>query len=270
MQCQGRLKEALAAFRQAVHFDPASAVAHCNLGTLLFAFDCNTEAHAGLRRALALDPGYAPAHGNLSALFLRSGYPIEAESASRTAIALAPNQHNWLTNLGVALFSQGRHIEAGDCYRKALTMQPDYARGHGNLLFALNYRTDLTAEAIFAEYQDWDRRHASHLTSAALPFTLDRTPGRRLRVGYVSADFRQHAVAMFAEPLLAAHDRSNVELYLYSDVLAADATTERFRSLADHWRNTIGLPDAKLAERFAPTRSMSWSISPATVRAIDC
>ncbi len=249
LQCQGRLKEALAAFRQAVHFDPASAVAHCNLGTLLFAFDCNTEAHAELRRALALDPGYAPAHGNLSALFLRSGYPIEAESASRTAIALAPNQHNWLTNLGVALFSQGRHIEAGDCYRKALTMQPDYARGHGNLLFALNYRTDLTAEAIFAEYQDWDRRHASHLTSAALPFTLDRTPGRRLRVGYVSADFRQHAVAMFAEPLLAAHDRSNVELYLYSDVLAADATTERFRSLADHWRNTIGLPDAKLAEQ---------------------
>ena len=128
-------------------------------------------------------------------------------------------------------------------------MRPDYARWHGNLLFALNYRTDLTAEAVFAEYQDWDRRHARHLATEAPPFTLDRTPGRRLRIGYVSADFRQHAVAMFAEPLLAAHDRSNVELYLYSDVPAEVATTERFRSLADHWRNTIGLPDTKLAEQ---------------------
>ena len=171
-----------------------------------------------------------------------------AESASRAAIALAPDQHRWLTNLGVALFSQGRHAEAEECYRKALTMQPDYASGHGNLLFALNYRPDATAEAIFAEYQDWDRRHAKHLASDIPPFALDRTPGRRLRIGYVSADFRQHAVAMFAEPLLAAHDRSNVELYLYAGVPAEDTATERFRSLSDHWRSTIGLCDAKLAE----------------------
>ena len=118
---------------------------------------------AALRHALALDPGYALAHGNLGALLARSGCPVAAESASRTAIALAPDQHRWLTNLGVALFSQGRHAEAEECYRKALTMQPDYASGHGNLLFALNYRPDITAEAIFAEYQDWDRRHAKHL-----------------------------------------------------------------------------------------------------------
>ena len=248
LQHQGRLQDALGAFRNAAQCEPASAVVHCNLGTLLFAFECNAEALAELRRALALDPGYALAHGNLSALLARSGCPIAAESASRTAISLAPDQHCWLTNLGVALLSQGRHAEAEKCYRKALAMRPDYASGHGNLLFALNYRTDVTAEAVFAEYQDWDRRHAKHLGSEAPPFALDRTPGRRLRIGYVSADFRQHAVAMFAEPLLAAHDRSNVELYLYAGVAAEDAATERFRLLSDHWRNTIGLCDARLAE----------------------
>ena len=222
---------------------PIATSAPCSLHST-----SNTEAHAELRRALALDPWTGAGAWQPQRLLARSGCPLEAESASRTAISLAPDQHCWLTNLGVALFSQGRHAEAEGCYRKALAMRPDYAAGHGNLLFALNYRTDLTAEAIFAEYQNWDRRHAQHLASEAAPFALDRTPGRRLRVGYVSADFRQHAVAMFAEPLLAAHDRSNVELYLYSGVVAEDATTERFRSLGDHWRNTVGLRDAKLAE----------------------
>ena len=51
----------------------------------------------------------------------------------------------------------------------------------------------------------------------------DRTPGRKLRVGYVSPDFRQHAVALFAEPLLAAHDRAQVELFCYAELAVEDA-----------------------------------------------
>ena len=251
LQCQGRLNESLSAFREAVQHDPACTVAHCNIGTILLALDHNTEALVAFRRALTLDPGHALAHGNIGALLARSGWPIAAESASRTAISLAPDQHCWLTNLGVALLTQGRYAEAEACYRKALVMRPDYAAGHGNLLFALNYRTDVTGEAVFAEYDAWDRRHARHHAPMTPNYTLDRTPGRRLRVGYVSADFRQHTVAMFAEPLIAAHDRSRVELYLYSGVAAEDATTERFRLLSDHWQNTIGLTDAQLAEQIS-------------------
>jgi predicted O-linked N-acetylglucosamine transferase (SPINDLY family) len=248
LQCQGRLNESLSAFRTAVRYDPACTAAHCNIGTILFALDHNAEALIAFRRALTLDPGHALAHGNIGALLARSGWPIAAESASRTAISLAPDQHCWLTNLGVALLAQGRYAEAEACYRKALAMRPDYAVGHGNLLFALNYRTDVTEEAVFAECDAWDRRHARHLAPTTPNYTLDRTPGRRLRVGYVSADFRQHAVAMFAEPLIAAHERSTVELYLYSGVAAEDAETDRFRSLSDHWHNTIGLTDAELSE----------------------
>jgi predicted O-linked N-acetylglucosamine transferase (SPINDLY family) len=245
---QGQLSDAVNAFRSAVQFAPASAEAHSNLGTLLFALEHNEDARVSLTQAITLDPDYAKAHGNLGALYARCGCPVAAEASSRAAIALAPEEHRWLTNLGVALFAQGRHKEAESCYRQALAMRPDYASGHGNLLFALSYRTDISPEAVFAEYQEWDRRHASHLASTALPFALDRTAGRRLRVGYVSPDFRQHAVALFAEPLLAAHDRSDVELYCYSDVAAQDAATARFQSLADHWRSTLGLDDAELAE----------------------
>jgi Flp pilus assembly protein TadD len=247
LQSQGRLKEALEAFRHAVQYDPGGTIYHSNLGTLLFALNQNAEALAELQLALTLDHDNALAHGNLGALLARSGCPMAAERASRAAISLAPDQHCWLTNLGVALFAQGRHAEAEEAYRAALAMRPDHASGHGNLLFALNYRTDLTAEAIFAEYQDWDRRHAKPLAVESQPFNLDRTRGRRLRVGYVSADSRQHAVAMFAEPLLAAHDRSSIELYLYAGVAAAKA--ERCGQLQDHATRGVFLDRASACAR---------------------
>jgi predicted O-linked N-acetylglucosamine transferase (SPINDLY family) len=69
-----------------------------------------------------------------------------------------------------------------------------------------------------------------------------------LRVGYVSADFRQHSVAWFAEPLLAAHDRTRIELFCYAAVATPDAVTERFRAIAEHWRSIDGLDDAAVAE----------------------
>ena len=79
-------------------------------------------------------------------------------------------------------------------------------------------------------------------------FALDRTPGRRLRVGYVSPDFRQHAVALFAEPLLAAHDRTQVELFCYAEVPVEDATTHA----SAPWQ-TIGVPRSAAAMPTWPT-----------------
>jgi predicted O-linked N-acetylglucosamine transferase (SPINDLY family) len=101
---------------------------------------------------------------------------------------------------------------------------------------------------VFAEYRAWDRQHAAPLTPVEPSFPLDRSPDRRLRVGYVSADFREHSVACFAAPLLAAHDRSNIELFCYASVATPDSTTERFRAGADEWRNIAGIDDAAVAE----------------------
>ncbi len=244
----GRPRAALDAYHNASTHLPQSAQAHSDYGTMLFGFNRSQEAYEELRCALTLDPSNASAHGNLGALLLRTGYPVAAEAECRAAIAQSPKEYRWLTNLGVALLMQCRFVEAAECAQKALAQKADYPIAHGNLLFNLTYRPDLSGQTIFAEFQDWDRRHARPLAPANPSFALDPNPNRKLRVGYVSADFRQHAVALFAEPLLRAHDSAFLELYLYSGVAAEDDTTKRFHDLADEWRNTVALNDAQLAE----------------------
>lgn len=244
-QRQGHLQQAEAAFRSAAQHAPQWVEARTNLGLAIFALDRLDEAERTLQEAIRLDPGHAPAHGNLGAVLMRGGCPIAAEAATRAALERAPEEHRWISNLAGALQMQGRHQEAEAEYRRALELRPDYASGHGNLLFALNYQDDVTGPQVFAEYCEWDRRHARKLREPT-----PRTPptaGRRLRVGYVSADFRQHAVALFSEPLLAAHDRNRISLYCYAEVPLEDDTTQRFRNLADEWRSTVGLTDEQLA-----------------------
>ncbi|MGE0222237.1 MAG: tetratricopeptide repeat protein, partial [Acetobacteraceae bacterium] len=248
LQRCGNLAEAVPAFQAATRHAPAWPEAHTNLGVALLGLEQYEAARQAFQAALAIDPDYSPAHGNLSALLLRAGHPVAAEAASRRALDCSPREHRWLSNLAVALQMQVRHAEAEAAYRQALSLRPDYAGGHGNLLFALNYRSDLPAEAIFAEYRRWDEAHARPKRPADPGFRLEPLANRRLRIGYVSPDFRQHAVALFAEPVLAAHDRSQVELFCYAEVFLEDETTQRFRALADHWRSTVGLDDATVAD----------------------
>ena len=182
-----------------------------------------------------------------------------------------PGNSNAFNNLGGALMRQSRLREAETALREALRLRPDFALPHSNILFCLNYRDDLPPEAIFAEYQQWDARHGRPLAPADPQFALDRTPGRRLRVGYVSPDFRTHAVALFAEPLLAAHDRSQVELFCYAEVPVEDATTQRFRALADHWRSTRRTQRCRTGrDACGRTASTCWWISPAIPPATGC
>jgi predicted O-linked N-acetylglucosamine transferase (SPINDLY family) len=282
LRTQRRYAEAEVAYRRALQLNPSLVPALGNLGNVLLdqnkpdeaevviadalerapdrpwllrslalsmmARGMPDRAETALRRALTADPADADAHETLGALLGQNGRPIEAEAHHRAALPGLKDRHRGLSNLAIVLQMQGRHAEADQCYREALASRPDYATGHGNLLFSLNYRTDLTAEDIFAEYRNWDRQHAARLAPAEPWIELDRSPERRLRIGYVSADFRQHAVALFAEPLLAAHDRSAGELFCYAEVAVPDVVTDRFRSLADHWRCTVGLGDAAVAD----------------------
>ncbi len=247
-QVQGQLDKAADCFRRAIQNDPRCASAYFHLGTVMRSQDRDFEAIGCFQDALRHDPALVEAHLGLSSLFRQLVRPDEAAAASRRALELAPQSASAFAQWALALQLQGESAAAIAAYRRAVELDPSDALGHSNLLYTLNFQPARDAAALFAEHRAWAERHAEPLTLAAAPHENQRAPERRLRVGYVSAHFREHAVSFFSEPMITAHDHRLFEVFCYADVHRADAVTQRFRTAADQWRDITNLSDQQAAE----------------------
>jgi predicted O-linked N-acetylglucosamine transferase (SPINDLY family) len=245
---RGRLEEALAAYRSAIQLKPDYADAHVNLGTILNDQGRLDDAMAAYQTALKLRPGYPEAYLNLGNVLNEQDRLDEALGAFRTAVQVKPDYAEAHLNLGNALCAQGRLEEAITAYRTAVQLQPDAAHRHSNLVFVLHYDPGCDAKSLLEEARRWNQRHAVPLQPFILPHTHLPDPERRLRVGYVSPDFREHATTFFTVSLLSNHDHHSFEVYCYADVRRPDSVTGRLRGHADVWRSTRGLSDEQLAE----------------------
>lgn len=239
----GRLAEAAASYLEAVEIKPDFAMAHNNLGVTLHGLGRYNEAKASYRRALEIKPDYADAHNNLGVVQQSLGWLDEAESSYRRALEFQPSYSEAHNNLGNVLKDQGRLDEAETSYRRALEIKPDFAKARSNLLFVLSFHAVERRDDIFLACREYDELFCLPYREKWQAYTNSREANRRLRIGYVSPDFRRHAVAFFAEPIFANHDKSQVEIFCYAEVEREDEYTHRFRQFADHWDSTVGLGD---------------------------
>ncbi len=288
LRSQGQPQQAALAYQRALELKPDVAAVLNNLGDVLRDLGRLDEAAASCRRALEIRPDYPEACNNLANVLRDQGRPDEAIGHYRRALSLRPNYAGALNNLGGALQDVWQTDEAVDCYRRALAMQPDYAEAHNhlgnalkdlgdidaalasfrralelkpelasacdNLLFTLNYHPDLSAAEIFAAYRDYDMRYGLPHHSDWQAHANSREPARRLKIGYVSPDFRYHSVRHFLEPLLARHDKTGFEIHAYAELAHEDAETARYKSYVDHWIPTQGMDDETLAQRIRADR----------------
>lgn len=240
----GRFDEALASLDQALAVDPGLAEAHYNRGNALVALDRVDEALACYDRTLALQPTSVVALNNRGIALQNARRFDEALASYRQALDLDADDACTLNNLGNLLHEQGRVAEAIDAYARATARRPDLPGPASNLLMLRSYTEELSPVEMLAAHRSWGARFAQPQTA---PFPV-RVAGR-LRIGYVSADFRTHSVAYFLEPLLAHHDRAQVEIFCYAQGRQADETTGRLQVLADHWVPIEGLADGDVAAR---------------------
>jgi protein O-GlcNAc transferase len=250
LQGLGRAHEAADLYRAAVAIRTDYTDALINLGNVYQELGEFTQAAAAYEAAMRAQPQSAEGINNAGCLLRTLGRIDEAEDLFRHGLQIDPGNCALHDNLGNVLKDAGELDEAIDSYRAALRCDPSQAATHGNLAYALSFQS-LEAAPILEECRRWNARFAARLRPHE---PHERTLNRRLRIGYVSADFRDHCQALFTLPLLSRHDHAAFEIFCYSSVLRPDELTARIRALADVWRDARALDDAALAQQIRADR----------------
>jgi predicted O-linked N-acetylglucosamine transferase (SPINDLY family) len=242
-------EKAVGCYRNVLSLKPDFAEAHNNLGAALQELGMLSEARICHGNALSLQPGYAVAQYNLARIEQTLGNWTSAAAGYQRAIDLDPDYAAPHNNLGEILQKQGQLDDAIASYRKALQINPKLTAAQDNLFYALNYHPTRSASEIFEEYRQWNEQHARQFSSNIPAWANNPERQKRLRVGYVSSDFRNHSVIHFVAPLIEQHDKSRFELFCYYNHSAHDAETARIIAAVEHWIPCKHLSDEQLARR---------------------
>jgi len=247
LEQKGEIDAAIAASTTATRLVPDFADAHNGLGVARRRKGLLADAIESFATAVRLDPGHVHAANNLACALSESDRLDDAIAVFRNAVRARPDFLATYNNLGNAWRQAGDLDEAISCYRKALDIEPAYVLAHSNLLYALHGQPDHDAAGLLTEHRRWNDINAKPLRADHQAHDNDSTPDRRLRVGYVSPDFRRHPVGFFLLPLFSEHDGAQCEVFCYSDVTTKDEVTEELRARASVWRDIAGLSDERVA-----------------------
>ena len=246
----GRLKEAEACYRKALQLAPDDSELHAILGDVLRHQRTFADAEASYRRSLQLAPDSPGTLCGLGIALQNLGRLDQAETCFRQILRSKPDSAGVMSDLGLILQSVGRLDEAELCLRQAIQLQPNYAPLYSNLLYFLVLGATGDKHAVFLEHAGFGQRFEPLLRPQWREHTQTRDPERGLRIGFVSADFNNHAVASFIEPVLAQlSGYPQLTLHAYYNNFIDDNVTQRLRGHFAHWNPIADLPDAELAEK---------------------
>lgn len=275
----GRSEDAIEHYRDVLALDPGRADALTNLSTILAARGHVAEAAELAQRARALVPDNAEIANNCAVVLHQGGRTAEAADGYREALAIDPSHAGAWANLGVALQELFRFDDAAQAFEQALALQPGFGAAKVEAIKIRRHICDWTrfeadraellalvgqsVDAVFtlllmafpstaAEQLACARQHMARLV--AEPVGVDGRvrppPGRRLRVGYLSHDYREHPVGRLLPELLAQHDRGAVEVFGYALGLDDPGRVRaRIRRGCEHFVDLHGLSDGDAATR---------------------
>ncbi len=282
LQDKGRLDEAITYYQRAIELNPEYADAFYNLGNVLRGRRQFDKAIIFYQKALQFDPDFVEAYYNMGIAFGETGQLDEAATYYQKALQLNPKFANIYNNLGnimeekhevekaieyylFALTLQpdfadayvnlgnvftrsSKFDEAENYYRRALEIKPDCSVCHSNLLLSMLYNSRYDPQIVFSEHLKFAEQFEKSFRFIPIVHKNKRKINGRLKIGYISPDFRKHSVASFIEPVLTIHDREHFEVFCYSDVLRQDEVTALIRGHADLWRDIASMSDEEVSE----------------------
>jgi protein O-GlcNAc transferase len=233
--------------KRAIELSPETSVLHFNLARYYQSIGQNALAMQYYERAIELDP-VSPAYVNMSYLLCMRGDLLGAEKLLLKAIEEGCPESGLHINLGNVYKDLCSHEQALDCYQKALEVNPKSHMAQSNQLFVMHYIPSIKPEQIYQESVKWEQQQAVGIVAKTVHANIP-DPERVLKIGYVSADLRDHPVMCYIEPILEAHDKSKVEVYCYANQEINDPTTDRLKYHSHHWRDVFQMTDDEMAEQ---------------------
>lgn len=250
----GRLGEAQELLEDLLELHPGNVRAWCNLGFAHTRAERGEQAVRALARAIALRPDSAPVWNNYGSALQHAGRAHEALAAFQRAALLEPRLGLFHGNVARTLLAMRRFDDALTSYARQVAIDPRNAAVYSELLFAMNYSETVVPEQMAMAHRRFAEQVETPLRSARIDARTDLGPERRLRVGLVSADLRQHSVAHFLEPLLEHLDPVEFEMLAYCNQARDDAVTHRLRDHCAGWRHIVRRTDAEVARQIADDR----------------
>lgn len=279
-----RFEEAQVAYRQALAFSPDVANLHNDLAIAVQDAGDYHEAIRIYHHALTLEPQSSLIHCNLSVALEDSGQPEQALVYLRLARDIAPDSSRVHFMMGNSLRTLKRFDEALASYARSLQIQEEFIGSHlntcatysemgrtddavrtcraalakyphydelySNMLFCLSHAHSDTPEALIAEHFGFGERYETPLRADWQPHANERDPQRQLKIGFVSGDFCNHAVAHFITPILEElATQPQFALYAYYNNSRVDSVTVRIAQLLPNWLPVTHLSQEALAER---------------------
>ncbi|MBF0357163.1 MAG: tetratricopeptide repeat protein [Magnetococcales bacterium] len=246
---QGNLSQAITCYKKAISINPGYSSSHYNLGVILQEQGDLDEAVLCYKKTLSLTPGDAKALCNLGVIAKKRGEFEEAVLFYRKALTINPDYAIAHSNLGNIFKDQGKLPEASKCYQKALAIDPGFVDAHNNLIFCIDLFSPVDSDLYLIERKRWAKQHAEPLLAGWKNFNNIATSTRKIRIGYVGADFREHSAANIFGPAILQHDSKKFQVYCYAGNIDEDWLTEEFRQKSSQWLSTAYMDDAALATK---------------------
>jgi len=239
---------AISVFQQAIQLDPNHGEAYINLGQLHQELGKSEAGKEYLLQGVKLQPNSAIAYLNLGNIEKSQGNLAIAIDYYLQAIKLDSKLSSVYNNLGNIYLDRGESLLACEYYHQAAKYGSDDGKEAHNLLFSLHYEGNLSALEIFTQHQNWGIKSQPIIKQNYKPHNNSLEPQRKLKIGYISGDFKTHSVNYFFEPLLANHNQKNFDITCYANNKFFDETSDRLRNLASCWRNIAQLDDFAVAQ----------------------
>lgn len=236
--CEENWDQALNIYADLLKEAPYPEEAILRLGTILFHQGQYQKALQYYQRMVDVFENSSKFFHNLATYLQILGHFSEAAEYYKKARLLEGPNASTLSQEGSVLFFCGQ-VEAGaDLLKQALELDPSSEVIRDNYLYFLHHQSSLNPLWIAGEH-----KRLSGVEKVEFPRRTRQS--NKVRVAWLSGDFRDHSVTFFLRPLLKKMDKNRFELIALSNVRSIDKITEELKTYFDQWHDVSHLSDQK-------------------------